>query len=1006
MNYVNLYTQTEYSMLSSSISLTSLMEKAKKLNHNMLAICDDGMHGVIKFYKAALKANIKPIIGLKVDLLTPSPSTILLFSKNNTGYLNLINIASKKAISSVSFDDLKKLSDGIICVLAGEENDVVRCVIDRSSRSKELLNNYLDTFKDVYLGVNLQSRQMHESLHEVLTFSRVNNIEGVTINKTSYLEKDDFDCYSVLRSIDLNVNNYSYVERELNSHYLSNEEIATLFEGYSYLIENTKRIASMCNVTIDFNTYHMPRYDENNSDLFLSNICKAGLNKRLKNRVVNTSIYKDRLLYELDVISKMGFSDYFLIVYDYVLYAKKSGYLVGPGRGSAAGSLVSYVLGITDVDPIEYDLLFERFLNPERISMPDIDVDFPDDKRDDVIKYLASRHGKLRVAHISTFGTFGPKSVIRDVSRVLGINDLTMNLILKYIPQVNSLSLEAIVNTNPELKQMVDNHEQIGKLIKIAIKLEGLPRHISTHAAGVIMADDDLTKYTPLQNGINGLYQTQFEASDLEALGLLKMDILGLRNLTIINDVIKLINKDENFNLNKINFNDKRVYQMISNGDTDGIFQLESSGMRRVLRNLKASSFMDIVHANALFRPGPMDMIDTFVSNKFKSASIDYLHKDLEDILKPTYGIIVFQEQIMLIARRFAGYSLGMADILRRAVSKKKEQDLINERNRFVSSAIKLGYSLELSNKVYDYIVKFANYGFNKSHSVSYSIISYQMAYLKTYYFVYFMATLMSNSVGSVNLISRYIDECKKHNVRVNPPSINYSTDLFVVINKEIYYSLIGISGIGNIVVKEILKERSIGKFKSLQDFIFRTNKFVNKKVYSNLVYSGALDEFKVTKKSMIEDYDSLSQVQEYLNIIDSNMLVSKKIDEEYTFIEVSNFEKMALGFNLQYNLFMKYNDYKLKNKTINLVDFRNEVSGKILFAIRNIKEIKTKKGDLMAFLEIYDDTLAMDAVVFPKLYLEVKNLLVEGSVLVGFGKCEVRESKEQVVLENVYNLK
>lgn len=1006
MNYVNLYTQTEYSMLHSSISINNLIERAKTLNHKSLAICDEGMHGVIKFYKACIKNHIKPIIGLRVEIKNPSPTTILLFSKNNNGYQNLISIASKKAIGEIDFTDLARFNNGVLCVLAGEENDLIRGIIDKNSRVKELLNQYLEIYRDLYIGINLQSKMMVDAIFEIINFSNENNVKAVAINKTNYLDNDDFDAYSVLRSIDLGVTSYSCVEREYNSKFLSNDEFYNLFGEYKELISNTFSISEKCNVTLEFNKYHFPKYDVEDSNLVLTNICKAGLNKRLKNRHVDANIYRNRLLYELDVISKMGFSDYFLIVYDYVLYAKKSGYLVGPGRGSAAGSLVSYVLGITDVDPIEYDLLFERFLNPERISMPDIDVDFPDDKRDDVIKYIANRHGKLRVAHISTFGTFGPKSVIRDVCRVLKINDKTMNLILKYIPSVNSPSLESIVNDNNELKQMVNNHEQISKLIKVAIKLEGLPRHISTHAAGIIMADDNLTKYAPLQNGINGLYQTQFEATDLESLGLLKMDILGLRNLTIINNVINKINNKIKFSLNDIKYDDKEVFKMISRGDTDGIFQLESSGMRRVLRNLRASTFMDIVHANALYRPGPMEMIDTFISNKFSKVGIDYLHKDLEDILKPTYGIIVFQEQIMLIAGRFAGYSLGMADLLRRAVSKKKSDDLLKERNRFVSSAVKKGYTLELSNKVYDYIVKFANYGFNKSHSVSYSMIAYQMAYLKTYFYVYFMATLMSNSLGSINLLNRYIEECSSKNVVVNPPSINLSTESFEVIDNQIYYSLLGISGIGNIVVSQILDERSKGDFKSLKDFVFRTSSFINKKTYSNLVFSGSLDEFGLTKKYMIENFDSLSQVQDYMNILGVDTLVKQVSDEEYTFEEISNYEKAALGFNLQYDLFIKYNEYKVKNKTVDLINLHEGMSAKILFGVRSIKEIKTKKGDLMAFMEIYDDTSSIESVLFPRVYQEVKNIIEEGKVFIGICKAESRDSKVQVILENVYNLK
>ncbi len=1008
MGYVNLYTQTEYSFLNSSINLKSLVEKTKLLNHKAIAICDNSMHGVVKFYNACLSNNIKPIIGLRVEIKNPSPTVLLLYAINNLGYQNLLILASKKSISEIDYEDLVKSKNGILCVLAGDENDIVRKISNNHIDSgSETLNNLKEIYDNLYMGINLQTTRMFELLPNVLSFAHQNNIKLVGINKSNFLNEDDFDAYITLRSIDLGVSNYSHNERETSSYYLNNEEFYSLFQNYPDLIRNTLEIANICNVTLDFSSKHYPKYDSSDAYKMLENLCKAGLNKRLKNKFVDTALYKKRLLYELSVIQKMGFSDYFLIVYDYVLFAKKSNFLVGTGRGSAPGSLVSYCLGITDVDPIQYGLLFERFLNPERISMPDIDVDFPDDKRDEVIKYIATRFGKQRVAHISTYGTFGPRLVIRDVCRVLKIDDNILNIIIKNIPSVNPPSIKSLTKDNEELKRMYENNEVVRKLLDISMKLEGLPRHVSTHAAGIIMADRELTSYTPLQSGINGLYQTQFEASDLESLGLLKMDILGLRNLTIIDNIIKKIKVTEpNFDLNKISFEDKLVFDLIRSGDTDGVFQLESSGMRNVLRSLKVDSFIDIVHANALFRPGPMEMINTFVENKFSKKQITYLHPDLEEILKPTYGIIVFQEQIMLIATKFAGYTLGMADILRRAVSKKKAEELERERVRFIEYSKKNGYDEKLSNEIYNYIEKFANYGFNKSHSVSYSIIAYQMAYLKAYYYQYFMAVVMSNSIGSKNLISKYIDDCRKKNIKVISPSINYSSAEFEIYKDKMFYPLTGINGLGNILINQIISERENGKFESYEDFIYRSSSFLNKNVIANLVYSCALDEFGLTKKTMIENYEMMLQMKSYMKVMNNNLIIKKNDLDEYSFEEVSKLEFFALGFNLKYNLFINYIPLKQKERTTDLINLQVGNRVKVLFAIRSIKEIKTKNGKLMAFLELYDDTSSIEAVCFPNQYLEFKTILSKEKVLIGLGKVDSRDGKMQLVIENVYSVK
>lgn len=1009
MEWINLYLQTEYSLLSSGITIEAAVNKAKKMGSSSLAITDNSMYGVIKFYQACLKSKVKPIIGLQLimDSIGTDKSVILLYAKNNNGYLNLMNISSyQKVNNGISLEILKQYKKDLIAVIASDEHSIVRDVkAGILSDASELLDDYKSVFDDLYIGIDLQSKSMSTIINDLIDFSKINNIKPVAIHKTNYDRPEDFIVYTTLKSIGQGGNPYIYSEKETNSNFLMKEEVESLFSEYPELINNTNEIASKCNVEIVFGEYRLPKYDIDNSKKFLVELCKLGLNKRLKDKVVNVDIYKNRLFYELDIIDKMGFSDYFLIVYDYVKYAKKNDILVGPGRGSAPGSLVSYVLGITDVDPIEFNLLFERFLNPERISMPDIDVDFPDDRRDEVIRYIGERYGKLKVAHITTFDTFGARMAIRDVARVMKISDDKLNYVLRSFPASQG-SLQSILEKSDHLQELINRDDIIKNLYLVATKIEGMPRHTSTHAAGIIMADNDLVKYTPLQQGINGLLQTQYEASDVESLGLVKMDILGIRNLTLIKNVLNDIKREIKVDLNlyKIPLNDSRTFQMIARGDTDGIFQLESAGMRNLLVNLKTSQFMDIVNANALYRPGPMEMIPVFIRRKF-GEKIVYIHNDLSDILKDTYGTIVFQEQIMLIAQRFAGYSLGMADVLRRAVSKKKTAVIEKERVKFINGAVNNGYNEKLGNEVYDYIAKFANYGFNKSHSVAYSIISYWMAFLKVNYYQYFMANLMSNSLGNINNIQKYVMECRKNKVDIHPPHINISSDKFIVRDIGIYFPLIGISGVNNVAVQKIMDERDDGPFKSYEDFIGRCNDFINKKMVQKLIHSGSLSCFGISYKQMIETYDAVKDKIAYSSILKNKLITSDIIYDEYSFDEISLMEKEAIGFNIKYSLFIKYAQIKAKYKTVDLNSL-NMGLNYIIFIVRNIKEITTKKGDLMAFLEIYDDTAGVDAVLFPISYEKFKDVLVVGSTYIGNGKAEERNGKIQFIIENVYTMK
>jgi len=1014
-NNINLYVQTEYSLLSSLIKIKSLPMILKELDFDCCAICDDDMYGVYKFYIACVENNIKPIIGLRVTFKYENfDSSLLLYAMNNDGYQNLLKICSMKNLDKENFvlNSLIGLTYGVLCVIPSYENEVIKYYKNGSiEKAKQVLKDYTQLFNNLYFGIDLQSSDSYQYIDEYIKFANAFDIKCVAINKTAYYQDDDANVYKILRSISLNNKNYQLSEQEYKMSFLSNVEMNLLFNNYKQLLNNTIEIKDKCNVTIEHGNYKLPTYDIENSKQYLEDLCKLGLNKRLQQKQQNkekydTNEYKERLFYELNVINKMGFTDYFLIVFDYVRFAKTSDICVGPGRGSAGGSLVSYCLGITDIDPIKYNLLFERFLNPERISMPDIDVDFPDDRRDEVIRYIGKRFGVDRVAHINTFGTFKPRLAIRDVARILNINENKLKEVLKYIPQSSGENLKEIINESFYIQKLIETDEEINKLFEYALKIENLPRNCSTHAAGIIMADKPLNNFTALQLGINGLYQTQFEASDLEQLGLVKMDVLGIRNLSIIKNVINDVKQSTNVDIkiNNIPLNDPLVMNTLKKGDTLGIFQLESDGVRKLLMDMKCSTLNDIVNATSLYRPGPMEMIPEFVKRKF-GEKYEVVHPDLKDILDETYGIIVFQEQIMLIARKFAGYTLGQADILRRAISKKK-QDLIKaEKEKFIKASVLNGYKEEKAIEIYNYIEKFANYGFNKSHGVAYAIIAYQMAYLKTYYYKSFMCALMTNNIGGINSTIKYIMECRKNNINVLLPNINKSSKTYVYDDLGLYYPLLGINNLGEVVVNELLKEREKGLFKSYDDFVGRTANIINKKQFTNLVNAGALDCFSISRKSMIEIYDIVLQKMNYIGILGDSIISTNFDSEEYTFEEISYNEKEALGFNLKYSHFAKYNALKLKYNCNDLSNYNLNNLNKSIVVFKSIRVITTKKNDEMAFVTMCDDSDEFDGVLFPITYAKFKNILQTNKSYIVSYKVENRNEKLQAVIDGIYNL-
>lgn len=1008
MEFVPLYVRSEYSMLQSTCSIEKLVSYAKEYGYKSLAVTDEGvMHGTIKFYNACKKAGIKPVIGLKVPYsLNGVISNILLYAMDISGYRNLMRISSRYKTSNTPIDleDLRKCSLGVLAVTPGNDSIIYNYLRSNNQiKIKEHLSLLNSVFNNLYVGISLSTINDRNNLDNY--YQNLNNIGAkmVAIQPVYYLTPDDLDAYIVLRSISNNGNLVNITESEANSYLYLSSEIEYLFNKYPELINNSKVISDKCDVEIEFGKFQLPKYsDEIDADKYLYELSILGLKKRLKQLPnVNTNIYIERLKKEYETIVKMGFADYFLIVWDYVKYAKKNNIYVGPGRGSAGASLIAYCLGITDVDPIKYNLLFERFLNEERVTMPDIDIDFPDDERDKVIEYVGKRYGASRVAHIGTFGTFQVKLAINDTARVYKTKDTHLKQILKILNaelenyKIHQPSLYDIIEKSDQLKQLMDEYEEINKVLNVACKLQGLPRNVSTHAAGIIITKYPLVNYTALDNGLDGIYQTQFEASDLESLGLLKMDFLGLKNLTNISKTIELIKLDNpEFSLPK-DENDKEVFKMLASGDVVGVFQLESAGMSKVIKELNTSSLDDIISALALYRPGPMDIIPTFIKRKFGKESVTYPHEDLHLILKDTYGTIVYQEQIMQIAVKFAGYSLGRADILRRAVSKKKKEVLEQERISFVNSSINKGYDRSVAEEIYDYIVKFADYGFNKAHSVAYAKLSYQTAYLKCHYPTYYMSTLMSTFIGSNNDIVSYYKEALRKNIGVIGPSINESLNYFASVDNKILFPLTIIKGLGEVKAKEIMEERLKGKFESFKDFLIRTKDIIPFSLINNIIYSGALDSFKLTKKAMIESAKLHIDLVDYEDI--PGMKGVTYTDEEYPYGILLEKEKEVLGLNIKYNFFKQYAHIYQTKHLAYIKDAKENMQIRTLGILSNIREIKTKKDELMAFALIEDNMNEIELTIFPRVYNRYPNLTI-GSIVIITGVVTKRNNLQIVV--------
>ena len=972
--YIPLFNKSNYSLLSSLLKIDDIVKYAIDNNISSIALTDTNMYGVMEFIKKCESNNIKPIIGLNIVL---EDINYVVLAKDYLGYKDLLKLSTIINTSKLEEKDIKKYNNLI-------------CLIPFNYLNK--YEDYKKIYKEIYLGYSNKQEEK-----EALIITK----DIVFLRESLYLNKTDQDTLPYLYRIRdgktiLDEENY-----DIENHELNIKNILDLTDNKGLI--NTLTIADSVNIEFPNKELLLPIYDVKDPKKYLFELCKKGLSKRLNGEIPNN--YKERLVYELTTINNMGFNNYFLVVYDFIKFAKKSKILVGPGRGSAAGSLVAYSLGITDIDPLEYDLLFERFLNPERKTMPDIDTDFPDNKRDEVIKYVREKYGEKRVSGIVTFGTLSAKQVIRDVSRVLNIPTYKVDSLSKFIPGFTKDKLKDFYNKNASFKARIDSDTTLTNMYKIALKLEGFPRHTSSHAAGIIMSKIDLDEVIPLTEG-DDMYLSSYPMEYLEDLGLLKMDFLGLKNLTIIDNILNDIKEqlNEEVDFNKIPLNDKEALNIFKTANTTGIFQFESSGMRNFLRRLEPVTFEDVFSAIALFRPGAAVNIDSYIRRRHKEEKVTYLDKSLESVTKNTYGLLIYQEQIMQVANIYAGYTLGEADILRRAMSKKKLDLLKNEEEKFIKKSSELGHSREDAKKIFDLILNFAGYGFNRSHSVAYSIIAYKMAYLKAHYKTIFFANLLTNVIGSESKTQEYITEAKANKIEVEKPTINDSESRYIVKDNKIIYPISNIKGIGVVVSKTINDAKKDGEFTDIYDCFSRLYiSGIGKKTFETLIMANVFKEFEHNRATLIYNLDSLFNYAELTKDIDPSLVMKPDIEfqKEYSNTYLLEKEKEVFGFYLSSHpttFYKKDNPYCIP---INEIDkyFNKQVD--CLLLVDKIKVINTKKGDKMAFVTGSDETGSSEFTLFPKVFEDFQDL-TRGKLIKIRGKVEKRLNQIQVIVERI----
>ena len=1081
MNFTHLHVHTGYSLLDGSANIPELVKRAKELGMDSLAITDHGvMYGAIDFYKECKKQGIKPIIGCEVYVAPNSRFDrevgsederyyhLILLAETNQGYSNLSKIVTRGFTEGyyykprVDKEVLKEFHEGIICTSACLQGEVAFYLRKGFyDKAKEAALSYVEIFGKDNFFLELQDHDMEEDQivnAGLMRMSKELDLPLICTNDSHYIYKEDWKAHDILLCIQTGkkMSDPDRMRYSEGQFYLkSPEEMYEKFKYAAEALENTHKIAERCNVEIVFGEQKIPKYDVPEgytAFTYLEKLCMDGIKERYS---PVTDELKERLKYELNVINNMGYVDYFLIVWDFINYAKENGISVGPGRGSAAGSIVSYCLKITNIDPIKYSLIFERFLNPERVTMPDIDIDFCYERRQEVINYVSRKYGPEKVVQIVTFGTLAARNCIRDIGRVL---DLPYNLcdsVAKSIPMEIGMNIDKALHSSPDFKKFYDTNEDVKFMVEIARKLEGLPRHASMHAAGVVIGREPIEEFVPLcKNG--DAVTTQYNMTTIEELGLLKMDFLGLRTLTVIRDTLRSIERrtGKKIDIDNIPQDDSKVYDLISAGKCEGVFQLESSGMRNFMKELKPHSMEDIIAGISLYRPGPMDFIPQYISGKQQPENIKYDHPALEKILSPTYGCIVYQEQVMQIVMELAGYSLGRSDLVRRAMSKKKADVMMKEREYFifgneemgVPGCINNGISEEIANKIFDEMTDFAKYAFNKSHAAAYAVVAYQTAYLKCYYPYDFMAALMTSVKDNTKKLATYIDACRKGNIKLLPPDVNKGEGDFSVSDNAVRYGLSAIKSIGIGVVNSILRERAEnGLFKDLKDFIERmTGKDVNKKSVENFIRAGAFDGFNVKRSQMMAVYSGLmenasremkSRITGQMNLMDflggadsgvggeesdsgfdSAFGVSYPDIPEFSKEEMLSGEKEILGIYVSGHPLDEYKDVIDKSKTaVSLDFFMDEETGQtgvmdnhdyyLCGIVDSVTTKITKNNENMAFLTLLDTLGTVEVIVFPRVFETYRRLIYSGSKVIIKGRAQITEEEGKLIASEIKNL-
>lgn len=1062
MDFTHLHLHTEYSLLDGAARIGDVMARAVELNMPSIAITDHGvLYGVVDFYRKAMDTGIKPIIGCEVYVAPGSLhdktkemkeySHLVLLAKNNEGYKNLMRLSSIGFTQGfyhkprIDYDVLEQNKNGLVCLSACLAGDIPRMIMAGDIEGARSLAARLRNMFEEDFFLELQDHFLPEQKQVNAALIKMGgelSIPLVATNDSHYTKREDAQAQDILLCIQTRsfVDDVDRMRFGTDEFYIkSAEEMSKLFAHVPEAISNTQLIADKCDVKIDFSARHLPVFAVPNNedhDTYLKKICMTGLAKRYN---IVTDSLKERLDYELGVIKNMGFTDYFLIVWDFIRFARDQGIMVGPGRGSAAGSLAAYVLRITDIDPIEHSLLFERFLNPERISMPDIDIDFCIERRQEVIDYVVAKYGEDKVAQIITFGTLGAKQVIRDVARAMKLPLADADRIAKMVPFAIKMTIRRAMDENPRLKMEYQTKPEIKELLDTAMKLEGIPRHASTHAAGVVISRQPITELVPLQiNPRDGSVITQFPMGTLESLGLLKMDFLGLRNLTVIRHTLALIEKTrgEQLDLSKLKYDDKNVYALIASGDTDGIFQLESAGMRNLMQRLKATNLGDIMVGISLFRPGPMDEIPAYLDAKSHPEKINYLHPRLKRILGETYGCMVYQEQVMEIVRDLAGYSMGRSDLVRRAMSKKKKDVMEKERRIFVNGdaesgvegAVKRGVPAPVAETIFAQMMDFAEYAFNKSHAGAYAVIAYYTAYLKYYYKVEYLTALLNSFIGTPDKISAYIQYCVGCGIRVFGPDINKSQFLFTPENGGIRFGFAAIRDVGR-AAEDIVTERGNGDYTSFRGFINRTVGFINRKMLEGMIYAGCFDSLNLKRSQLAAVCERVLKtaqdakrrnVEGQISLFDA--MPDKEAGDTDDFEDIPEYkkdkllaiEKLATGIYLSGHPLDRYKK-QIEKREINIFKILSAVEDansaryfesrnvELVGILSGIRKRSTKLKKLMANAFLEDLYGTLELVIFPSAFAKVEPMLTDDAIVRVLGKVDIREGEApQLLVDNI----